>query len=68
MSAENLNVYDDSQSDIPNCISFKASRWDQQMLSLLLYKNWNSINFPNYDRNYYGWVWHEQINGKDRHS
>ena len=67
MSAENLNLYDDSPSDIPNCKNFKESRHDQQMLTLLLYKNWNNINFPNYDRDYYGWIWHERINGKDRH-
>ena len=66
MSPKKLSLYDDSISDIKNCGNFKESRHDQQILSLLLYKKYNNIDFPTYDRKYYGWVWHEIVNGRNR--
>ena len=57
-------LFDDSPSTIPNCDNFKESRHDQQMLSLILY---NTIYFPIYNKDLYGWVWHEPINGNHRH-
>jgi len=67
MSPKNLSLYDYSPSELQNCSNFRESRHDQQMLSLLLYKKYNNIKFPSYDRNHYGWVWHERINGVNRH-
>ena len=69
MNPSNLKLFDDSVSDIPNCPGFKESRHDQQMLSLILYKYYSDIanNLPDYNKNEYGWVWHENINGNDRH-
>jgi len=60
-------LFDDSPSNIENCDGFKESRHDQQMLSLILYKYFPDILFPDYDKNKYGWVWHEPINGNNRH-
>jgi hypothetical protein len=37
------------------------------MISLILYKYFPDILFPDYDKNKYGWVWHETINGNARH-
>jgi len=59
-------LFDDSISE-DNCEGFEDSRHDQQMLSLILYKYFPDILFPDYDKNKYGWVWHEQINGNNRH-
>lgn len=68
MNPENSYLFDDTPSNIENCDGFKESRHDQQMLSLILYKYFPDILFPNYDKNKYGWVWHENINGLHRHS
>jgi hypothetical protein len=66
-SLQKLSLYDDSPGILPNCNGFKESRHDQQMLSLILYKYFN-LNFPDYNREVYGWVWHEPINGANRHN
>jgi hypothetical protein len=66
-SLQNLSLYDDSPGILPNCNGFKESRHDQQMSSLVLYKYFNHIPFPDYNRDFYGWVWHESINNKHRH-
>ena len=65
-SLKNHKLFDDSESDIPNCKDFKESRHDQQMLSLILYKYYSNIDFPNYNIKKYGFVRHENINGKNR--
>jgi len=68
MSVDNSQVFDDSPSTITNCPDFKESRHDQQMLSLLLYKYFNTVELPHLDnKDYYGFVLHENINGLDRH-
>lgn len=67
MSPNNSYLFDDSPSNIKNCEKFKESRHDQQMLSLILYKYFPDILFPDYNKNKYGWVCHEKINGNGRH-
>jgi len=62
----NSHLFDDSDTS-GNCTEFKESRHDQQMLSLILYKYVPHIKFPEYDKNIYGWVFHHEINGNDRH-
>jgi hypothetical protein len=62
-----IKLYDDSPGILKNCHGFQESRHDQQMISLILYKYFN-LNFPKYNREMYGWVWHEPINGVSRHN
>lgn len=66
LSPGNSKLFNDDPSDIPNCDGFIESRHDQQMLSLIIYKYFDDILFPKYDKGLYGWVWHEKINGKNR--
>jgi hypothetical protein len=66
MIPENTLLFDDTPVE-GNCESFKESRHDQQMLSLILYKYFNYVEYPVYNKNEYNWVWHENINGKNRH-
>jgi len=61
MSPENHQLFDDSPSIYPNCGDFKESRHDQQMLSLILYRYYPNIPFPDYDLKKYGWSWHEKL-------
>lgn len=66
MNPENSKLFDDSPS-ARNCLDFKESRHDQQMLSLIVYKYLDHSVFADYDKSKYGWVWQEDINGNDRH-
>ena len=63
----NSHLFDDSNTPGGNCKQFIESRHDQQMLSLILYKYVPHIKFPAYDKKKYGWVFHQNINGNDRH-
>ena len=65
MKPEKSYLFDDSPSE--HCSNFIESRHDQQMLSLILYK-WSTVPFPDYNKEEYGWVWHEPINGNNRHN
>jgi hypothetical protein len=65
-AVQDISLYDDSPGILRNCEGFQESRHDQQMLSLILYKYFN-LTFPDYNREIYGWVWHESINGASRH-
>ena len=67
LNPDNSALYDDSPSTLKNCDDFKESRHDQQMLSLILYKYYSDIPFPVYSKDTYGFVFHEDINGNDRH-
>jgi len=68
MKPGNSQLFDDSKSSKDSCNDFKESRHDQQILSLILYKYFQNIPFPDYNKQKYGWVWHETINGKSRHT
>ena len=67
LTPENSSLFDDSKSNIPNCKEFQESRHDQQMLSLILYKYFDNIPFPNYSEDEYGFIRHQKINGNGRH-
>ena len=68
LQPKNAYLFDDSSSK-DNCIDFKESRHDQQMLSLILYKYFKDIPFSNENESKkYGFVRHKSINGKDRHA
>lgn len=64
-SLQDIHLYDDTPSILPNCQGFTESRHDQQMLSMILYKT--GIQFPDYNKEFYGWIWHEKVNGQNRH-
>jgi len=66
LTPDNANLFDDTLSALPNCPDFKESRHDQQMLSLLLYKYFGDIPFPDYSEKY-GFIRHKPINGQNRH-
>jgi hypothetical protein len=67
LKPENSHLIDDTNDGEKNCKDFKESRHDQQVLSMILYKYVPHINFPEYHKQEYGFVAHENINGKNRH-
>jgi hypothetical protein len=67
LTPDKSNLFDDTESNIPNCKEFQESRHDQQMLSLILYKYFNNIPFSIYSEDEYGFVRHKKINGNARH-